>query len=430
MASLRGTGLGTGIALGTAAVVRLRNGLPLPPSIPPRILEQLAKRRGDETPDVVLVAENYTTAIALAETVKWGNVVAIATVDSADAPLSELPTVVSVVGLLEAVAEDMLLIVDAGRGVIVANPDGAAVAQYQNMRNNMAPKKRLYLDEGHLVAYTLDGRAIQVFAQVTNEEAVEAAQANGADALYVPFGSPLLPADADEEGQRNALLNLIQQAGGKPLLLADEYALSANLLLECAVRADLTVACPLMPHLEGLGVGEFGQELNEARADCLANDVLCDVPRLAVQLPLEAGLLPFDDPEAATFFMDRLAYNGAMRAFVSLEYAELETGLLSLLDALIRAGNTAMLPVYVASWLATFGESSGQLDANNKFNLEQLVGAGCAALIVPPADVLAVKNAVRDLQFWECREALSKLLNDGSEATPGSSRNENNEEFA
>lgn len=429
MASLRGTGLGAGIALGTAAIVRLRNGFPLPPAIPPRIMEQLAKRHGDETPDIVLVADDYATAAAIAASVRWANVVGIVAVGDAETPLNDLPAVVGIAGLLEAVEEDTLIIVDAGRGVIVADPGGAALAQYQNMRNNLAPKKRLYLDEGHLTAYTLDGRAIQVFAQVTSTEALETAQANGADALYVPFGSPLLPADAEEDAQRNALLSLIQQAGGKPLLLADEYALSADLLLEAAVKADLTITCPLMPHLEGLGVGEFGQELNEARADCLANDVLCDVPRLAVHLPLDADILPIDDPEAATFFMDRLAYNGAMRVLVSLEYADLEAGLLSFLDALIRAGNTAMLPVYVASWLAVFGqEESGQLDDGNKMALEQLIGTGCAALIVPPAEIAAVKSAIQEISFWECREALNKQLGIGAEPDNGSSLDE--EEFA
>ena len=419
MASLQGTGLGTGIALGTAAVVRLRNGFPLPPAIPPRIMEQLAKRRGEETPDIILVANDYATAVAIADSVRWGNVVGIAAVEGADAPLNETPAVVGVAGLLEAIEEDMLMVVDASRGVVVANPDGVAFAQYQTMRNNMAPKKRLYLDEGHLAAYTLDGRAVQVFAQVTTLDAIETAQANGADALYVPYGSPLLPADADEDEQREALLQLILQAGGKPLLLADEYALPAPLLLEAAVKADLTIACPLMPHLEGLGVGEMGQELNEARADCLANDVLCDVPRFAVNLPLDfiEANAALEDPEQATFFMDRMAYNGAMRVLVSLEYAALEIPLLSSLDAMIRAANTAMLPIYMASWLATFGslEESGGLDANNQSALEQLVGAGSAALIVPPSDITVVKSAIRELNFWECREALSKLLNDGAE---------------
>ncbi len=122
MASLRGTGLGTGIALGTAAIVRLRNGFPVPPAIPPRIMEQLAKRRGDETPDIVLVADDYATAVGIAASVRWGNVVAIVAAGSAGTPLNDLPTVAGIAGLLEAVQEDTLIIVDAGRGVVVADP--------------------------------------------------------------------------------------------------------------------------------------------------------------------------------------------------------------------------------------------------------------------------------------------------------------------
>ena len=76
----------------------------------------------------------------------------------------QLPVVAGVDGLAENVQEDMLLIVDASRGLVLTDPDGMMVAQYQAEQNNLAPKRRLYLDEGHLSAQTIDGHTVQVLA--------------------------------------------------------------------------------------------------------------------------------------------------------------------------------------------------------------------------------------------------------------------------
>ncbi len=45
MPRIRGVGLGSGMAIGTAAVIRERNGIPISPSIPDRIAIQIATHR-------------------------------------------------------------------------------------------------------------------------------------------------------------------------------------------------------------------------------------------------------------------------------------------------------------------------------------------------------------------------------------------------
>ena len=422
MARLRGSGSGRGFALGTAAVVRLRGGRPVLPSIPPRIAAQMA-RRSEEQPDIILVAGDYATAAAFTDSIRWGNVVGIAVASPAseDADALQLPFVAGVTGLLENMADDMLLIVDADRGLVVTDPDGIVVAQYQAERSNLAPKRRLYLDEGHLDAQTLDGRTVQVYARVSTQDDVVAALHNGADALYVPSGCDLLPAEADEEEQRDDLLALVQQAGGKPLLLADNDAISVNALLEAAAKADITVFSSLMPHLEGQGVGELGQELNEARADCLANNEPCDMPRLGIEIPANHPL-PLDDPEQSTFYADRLAYNGAARLLVTLEDEQINPPLLAWLDSLVAAANTVMLPV-IAQWVIwSFGfdgaDASGEtLEAGAQNILGLLVGAGVGSVIVAAGDVSKTKNAIREANYSECRDALRAFLNQTAQET-------------
>ncbi|HLV78736.1 MAG TPA: hypothetical protein VKT32_00600, partial [Chthonomonadaceae bacterium] len=220
MARLRGRGLGAGVALGTAAVVRVQGGIPMLPEAPERIARRLAARRPMETPEVILVAEEYRTALALLRSLPWGKVVGIVAGEAeAEAPVPGVPAVVQVPYLLDSIEDDVLMLVDATNGVVLADPSGMAIAQYQAEHSSIAPRRRLYLDDAHLPARTLDGRDIQVLARVETAEDVAQALDAGADALYVPAGAALLP-DSDETGQRRSLRQLLSLTTGKPLLLA------------------------------------------------------------------------------------------------------------------------------------------------------------------------------------------------------------------
>ena len=422
MTRLRGIGLGSGTALGTAAVVRMRNGYPLTPSIPPRIAEMLTQRRLDQTPDIILIADDYQIALDIAAAIRWGNVVGIASAlpSAADAQVPH-PAVTGAAGLLETVEEDMLLIVDAERGIVTIDPDPAAIGQYTAESNRLAPKRRLYLDDTHLPAHTLDGHTLQVLTEVHTGEDVALALDNGADALLVPFDVPLLPDASNDSEQRQSLLALVQLAASKPLIILDRYALAPMVLLEAALKADLTVTVPLMAHLDGYGVGEFSTELIEGQADCLASDAPCDMPRLGISLTT-AHLAPHNTTEAMAYFVDKLAVRGVTRIFLTDDNVDegeagtendsasrfgafdpLDAMQIGILDDLIAAANAAMLPVFVPLRVQ-FAEGDAQ-DA-----LKNLIGAGVAGLIVPLDSVAQTKADTRELNFSECREALTALL--------------------
>src|SRR5579875_1824967 len=239
MGYLRGVGIGTGVALGTSAVVRMRNGFPQVPTIPQRIMELLAKKRLNETPDVVLVADDLDMALTVARSLRWGRVVGIV----ASSPITEARATV-VPGVVDAIPDDMLVLVDAEQGVVIADPDGAVIAQYQAERENLAPRIRLYLDESHLPAETLDGHMVLVIAVAGSDEELADALEAGADMLYIPLDAELLPLNTEPQEQRSALLNLTLRCAGKALLIADDYALPPMLLLEACLRADITLAEP------------------------------------------------------------------------------------------------------------------------------------------------------------------------------------------
>ena len=113
-----------------------------------------------------------------------------------------------------------------------------------------------------------------------------------------------------------------------------------------------------MPHLEGQGVGELGQELNEARADCLANDEPCDMPRLGIEIPANHPL-PLDDPEQATFYATAWPTTARPACWSRWKTSKSDPLLLAWLDSLVAAANTVMLPV-IAQWVIwSFGFDGG-----------------------------------------------------------------------
>lgn len=407
MSYLRGTGLGRGMAMGTAAVVRIRDGFPLMPPVPARIAEMLSKRRLTETPDVILVTEDYRMALDIAGSLRWARVVGIAAAKGeSGAPISSYPAVINIPALLNMVHDDMLMVVDADRGVVIADPDGSAVADYQAEYNRLKPRRRLYLDQGHLPAETVDDRVVLALAQVHSSEEIAAALEAGSDLIYVPFPTPLLPDGEDEVKKRQDLLALIEQAGGKDLILADEYAISPMLVLEASLRAEITLAEPPVDHLDGLGLGELAEELNTAQADCLANDARCALPRLGTRLALEA--LP-QGGEALEYYVDRLANRGATRIFLE-GLPALEPAHFPQIDALIAAATAAGVPVFLNLTHTAFAlaDFDGSLTLDSALPL--LVGAGMAGVITAPEQIAHIKEVINGLNFSECREALSDRL--------------------
>ena len=191
---LRGVGVGAGAAIGAAAVVRVMSGIPLPPEIPPRVLAERASGRTSELPDVIVVAEEFRMALAVSGAMAWANVVGIAAERSETSSLpAPFPAVVGLKNLLEAVEDDMLLLLDASAGVLLADPDPVAIAQYQAEAEHLAPKRRFFLEDVHLPAQTLDGHTIQVIAQIENFDEIAVAIAQGAEALYLSANTVLVP---------------------------------------------------------------------------------------------------------------------------------------------------------------------------------------------------------------------------------------------
>ena len=394
MARLRGEGLGTGLALGTAAVVRMRNGIPMLPEVPERIAQLLASRRLTETPEVVLIAPDYRTALAVSGSLSWGKVVAIAAEHAEeDSVVPPFPAVVNVSNLAGSVRDDVLILVDARNGVVLVDPDPVYLGQYTSEHARIAPRHRFHLEETHLPAQTQDGRAFQVIAAVTSQLEIGSALEQGADALFVPFDSALLPLFVDAAARKRLLFELVDRAAGKPLIFFDEYSIEPLDLLVAGAQADITVIVPPREGVPGLGLSEWTAQIQEAQEVCLENEIGFQTPRLGADITMlyEDELWGgWVSPEPA---VNALAEYGAVRLHFQWHGEDLNPHFREIMAA--AEGST--LPILAgSSYLPEITEAM----------LRYMVGAGVYGFICPPGDLEGLKGRIRELSVSECRETL------------------------
>jgi len=403
MARLRGTGLGAGMALGTAAVVRMQNGVPLIPEAPPRIAALAAQRRLTETPEVVIVAQHYRVAQAIAPSIRWAKVVGIAVeFEDPDAAVPSVPAVMGLSGLVRAADDDVLVLVDATRGVVLVDPDPIYLAQYTAEHDRIAPKNRLYLDDAHLPAQTLDGHTLTVVA-ITADSGVETALASGPDALYHS-----LPLTFDPDELRRHLGGMVSVAAGKPLIVPYNPSLPLTPLVEAAASSDITIAVPPSSGefiAEAQAINQLQEELDAAQNECVEKDILCGPPRIAAEVVV-SQLSDWPDPETVTSSLEQAAGAFASR-LIYFGPAGNREELEPLLHLSAKASANLMQVI-----VAVTSDSLPEIASNTDFasRLQLLIGAGITGFLVTSDLTQQTKEAIRSASVSECRESLSRWL--------------------
>jgi hypothetical protein len=404
MARLRGTGLGAGMAMGAAVVVRTRAGAAVLPEVPARVAALIATHRLTETPDVIVVAEEYRTALAMAGSLPWATVAGLAAERAdPDAATPRVPAVVGVEGLMSAAADDVLILVDATRGVVLLDPDPVYLAQYTAEHDRVAPRNRLYLDEAHLPAGTLDGRAITVVA-ITDSD-VQSALTAGADALY-----HALPLTFDPAELRRNLSEVTRIAAGKPLIIPYNGALPLAPVVEAAGQVDITLA--LAPaegacFADARSVTRLMDEISLAQEECDEHDWLYGSARIAVVVEFRPSADWPGDEEAAAR-LEALAAAGATRLLAG---GPMDREALSRLAGFTAAATVHLMPVLFAADESTL--PAVELAAENSGvarSLRLLIGAGVTGFVAAPKLVQPAKMAIRETSVSDARDELVRWL--------------------
>lgn len=375
MEVLHGTAAAPGVAI--AAAARLSDDFGTV-SLSPDRLRRLGERLrsfGVENPEpeqIILVADKIPPAFWLAP-LPGVQIVGLAA--QSPLPLSPKPEMPSVLGvgemLLRLVEEDDIVIIDGDRGRVYVSPDATTVARYQAP---LTLSRRFFLEGAHLPARTAsDNRVITVLCAAWSLAQAEDAMALGADGLVVPagndfLGSDTLPQTAGEQAQ--TLGDLARIIGGQPLYLDIPHD---NLALTALVRG----AARLPLHLvlrDPSEIGELQERLDAIEASLEEDDVLFGRVQLECGFATEGGDAEDDLPETLDGFAGTFL-TGSLRG------ASWER-LLRAAGQARHAGKPATVRIGGDWWPQVLGDA---------------VGMGFGQLIVPPAAVADIKDAVREL---------------------------------
>jgi hypothetical protein len=376
--------------MGSASIMRAPNGIPL---LPNRLISLLAKTQQGmpvEPVDIIVISKDYETAVSL--TLPWAHVVGIvAERSSTDIPLSRVPTVIGIPDIFTLIEDDDLLLVDGDHGIVLVEPDAAAIAAYQAERDNIRPKRRFYLDYVDQNALTLDGKLIHVIASILRSGEQEEGQKNGADAFLFSSGTPLLPADASDDDQHHLFRNIAELADGKPVtVVGDVDALAIHELMRIAAMVETSIGYPIESGMKGFA--NLAKHIQACADMLLMDDIEFSDIRVAGYIKIES-ILPeeFDKIPIGRLLID------AARCKEPFTQHQLRW-----LNALIFKTAPMMIPAEIV-----LGDAHPQI-------YEQCLGLGISGFIVPPDMVQKVKSIVRELDASICRSELYGKLKDRS----------------
>jgi len=375
MEVLHGIAAHPGVAIAAAARLHEDFGAA---SLSPDRLRRIGERMrsfGMENPEpeqIVLIGDRIPPAFWLAP-LPGVQIVGLAAQSAA--PLSPKPELPVVLGLgemlLRAVEEDDIVIIDGDRGRVYVAPDASTVARYQ------APftiSRRFFLEGAHLPARTAsDNRVVTILCAAWSLAQAEEAMAQGADGLVIPDGNDFLGTDtlAQTAGEQAQVLgDLARIIGGQPLYLDIPHD---NLALTALVRG----AARLPLHLvlrEPADREELQERLDEIEASLEEDDTLFGRVQLELGVSVEGDDAEDDLPETLDGFAGTFL-TGSLRG------ASWERLLLAAGQAR-RAGKPATVRIGGDWWPQVLGDA---------------LGMGFGQLIVPPAAVADIKDAVREL---------------------------------
>jgi len=205
-----------------------------------RLLENLSGASGqqyDIPDDAVLVAQDLSpTDLSMLEGDKFkGIVLATGGVTSHASILAksfEIPSVVAVEGLMEAVHQNDMLIVDGNAGSVHVNPNPEVIREYNRLERDYAEFNRELGELKNLPAETIDGHRVSLYANIGLLSDVAFAQLHGAQGIGLYRTEIAFLSHRDfpsEEEQYSLYIRVVEGMSGKPVTIrtldigADKY---------------------------------------------------------------------------------------------------------------------------------------------------------------------------------------------------------------
>jgi len=356
----------------------------------------------------------------------------------------EIPAVVGLRDVTKRVKPGTTIIVDGEKGYVIINPTLAQLKRYKEKRERFLIYKKSLESLKPLPAQTLDGREIELAANIASPEEVDVAIKNGAEGVglyrteYLYMNRATLPTEEEQlEAYRtiaekakpySVIIRTLDIGGDKflsplplpreinpfmgwrairlSLALVDVFKTQLRAILRASHYGNVKVMFPLVSSLEEVKkansiLDEVKKELKEEGlpfSNSLEVGIMIEVPSSAIMADVLAKEVDFfslgtNDLIQYTLAVDRVNEK------VAYLYQPFHPTILRLIDHVIKAAHRENI------WVGACGEM-----ASDPLGMAVLLGLGIDELSVATTSILEIKKVIRSLNWEELQKITAHLL--------------------
>lgn len=356
----------------------------------------------------------------------------------------QLPAIVGIGGIEEAIADGDVIILDALRGLVLVNPDQAVLARYDTARKNYVSFQNTVSGHAEIPAETRDGLRIPVRGNIERPREALLVEKNGGEGvgLYrTEFGfitRTSIPSEQELYDEYSALLTSmaphkvtfrtldvgadkmhwsqknLQEANPALGLRAIRFCLRNQYIFRRQLRAILRAsahgnAALMFPLISG--VKELRQAkavLNEIRQELDASGIPFDhsLPLgIMIELPsavMTSGALAKEVDFFSIGTNDLIQYTlgiDRVNKHVAYLYQPLHPAIIRSIKLVADAAHQTGISISICGEMAS-----------DPYCLAILLGMGIYDFSMAPQSIPGIKHVVRNLDIEECRNLLRQVM--------------------
>lgn len=360
----------------------------------------------------------------------------------------EIPAVVGMGSVTEAIVDGDFIIVDGDEGIVIVNPDEKTVSKYKSKQGELALFKRELIKYRDEKTISKDGHRVELAGNIGTPEEADNVLNNGGEGVglfrteFLYMGKESLPT---EEEQFEAYREALEKMGGKPVVIrtldiggdkklsylkiddemnpflgyrairlcldrTDIFRTQLKALFKASAFGNLKIMFPMISSLQELRKAkEIALSVkDELRSENIAFDENVEIG-IMVEIPSAAVISDILAREADFFSIgtnDLIQYTTAvdrMNEKISYLYDPLHPAVLRLIKMVIDNGHKE------GKWVGMCGEMAGDLRV-----VPVLLGMGLDEFSMSPSSILKVRKAVMNISFEKAEKLASEVIKLGT----------------
>ena len=364
----------------------------------------------------------------------------------------EIPAVVGLRDITRRVKPGSLIILDGNKGRVIVNPTSKQIERYRRQQREFFFYKRKLEDLRFLPPQTLDGREVELAANIAGPEEVDIALGNGAEGIglyrteYLYMNRQDLPSEeeqlaayktiAEKVSPNSVVIRTIDLGGDKfqshfpvptqinPFMgwrairlcleKVDIFKTQLRAILRASHFGKVKLMYPMISGMEEVRkaneiLSEVKGELRKERIpfdEDIEVGVMIEVPSAAIIADILAKEVDFFSLGTNDLIQYSLAVD-RINEKVAYLYQPLHPTILRFIDNIVKCAHRENI------WVGACGEM-----ASDPLYMLILLGLGVDEFSVAPTSLLEIKKVIRGARWDKTQEVASELLklNTSSEA--------------